>query len=126
MTRPSRDQADELQVIPGVGPSLARDLRVLGIEKVADLRGRDPEQLYAELEARVGRHVDRCVLYVFRSSVYFAEQTQPEPELTDWWRWKDGGLAESRGLLPRSAEHPIVAARAAAGRGSICRSGSRE
>ena len=99
MTRPSRDQADELQGIPGVGPSLARDLRVLGIEKVADLRGRDPEQLYAELEARVGRHVDRCVLYVFRSSVYYAEQARPELELTKWWNWKDGGLAERRGLL---------------------------
>ena len=98
MTRALRDHADELQVIPGVGPSLARDLGLLGIEKVADLRGRDPQQLYAELEARLGHHVDRCVLYVFRSSVYFAGQTRPEPELTWWWSWKDGGLAERRGL----------------------------
>ena len=95
----ARDRADALQAIPGVGPSLARDLRSLGIEKVADLRGRDPEELYAELEDRAGHHVDRCVLYVFRSSVYFAEQAKPEPELTKWWNWKDGGLAERRGLL---------------------------
>jgi len=93
------DQADELQEIPGVGPSLARDLRLIGIEKVADLRGRDPEQLYAELEERVGHHVDRCVLYVFRSSVYFAGRSRPALELTKWWNWKDGGLAERRGLL---------------------------
>ncbi len=99
MMRTQRDQADELRRIPGVGPSLARDLRLLGIERVADLRGRDPEELYRRLEARVGHHVDRCVLYVFRSSVYFAEQTQPEHELTKWWNWKDGGLAEGRGLL---------------------------
>jgi len=99
MTRAPRDQADELQAIPGVGPALARDLRLLGIEKVADLCGRDPGQLYAELEESVGHHVDRCVLYVFRSSVYFAEQTRPEPELTKWWSWKDEGLAEERGLL---------------------------
>ena len=99
MARALRDEADELQEIPGVGPSLARDLRLLGIETVVDLRGRDPEQLYAELEWRTGHHVDRCALYVFRSSVYFAEHTQPEPELTKWWSWKDGGLAERRGLL---------------------------
>ncbi len=99
MRRARRDRGDELQIIPGVGPALAGDLRLLGIEKVADLRGRDPEQLYRELEGRVGHHVDRCVLYVFRSSVYFAGQTRPELELTRWWSWKDGGLAEGRGLL---------------------------
>jgi hypothetical protein len=99
MTRTLRDQDDELRTIPGVGPSLAGDLRLLGIEKVADLAGRDPEELYRRLEERVGRHVDRCVLYVFRSSVYFAGQARPEPELTRWWNWKDGGLAERRGLV---------------------------
>lgn len=99
MVRALRAQRDELQEIPGVGPSLAADLRLLGVEKIAELRGRDPEQLYAELEDRVGGHVDRCVLYVFRSSVYFAEQTQPDLELTRWWNWKDGGLADRRGLL---------------------------
>jgi len=82
-----------------VGPALARDLRLLGIEKAADLCGRDPEQLYRELEERVGHHVDRCVLYVFRSSVYFAGETSPEAVLTEWWNWKDGGLAERRGLV---------------------------
>jgi len=106
MTRALRDQADELQRIPGVGPSIAADLRLLGIERVAELSARDPEQLYVELEGRVGHHVDRCVLYVFRSSVYFAEQAQPEPELTRWWNWKDGGLAERRGLLRISCGCP--------------------
>ena len=99
MTRALRDQDDELRTIPGVGPSLAGDLQLLGIGKVADLAGRDPEELYRRLEERVGRHVDRCVLYVFRSSVYFAGQARPEPELTRWWNWKDGGLAERRGLV---------------------------
>jgi hypothetical protein len=99
MTRVTPDQADKLQTIPGVGPAMARDLRLIGIERVADLPGRDPEELYRRLEERVGRHVDRCVLYVFRSSVYFAGHARPDPELTSWWNWKDGGLAETRGLL---------------------------
>ena len=93
------DQADDLHRIPGVGPSIAADLRLLGIEKVTDLAGRDPEELYRGLEERVGHHVDRCVLYVFRSSVHCAGQTRAEPELTRWWNWKDGGLAERLGLL---------------------------
>jgi hypothetical protein len=99
MTRLQPEPPDELQTIPGVGPSLAADLRLLGIGRVADLAGRDPEELYRRLEERVGHHVDRCVLYVFRSSVYFAGQVHPELELTKWWSWKDGGLAEGRGLL---------------------------
>jgi hypothetical protein len=94
-----RDKADELRAIPGVGPAMASDLRLLGIDTIADLRGRDPEELYLRLQERSGHHVDRCVLYVFRSSVYFAEQSRPELELTRWWNWKDGGLAEERGLL---------------------------
>jgi len=82
-----------------VGPSIAADLRRLGVRSVADLRGRDPRLLYEELERLTGGHVDRCVLYVFREAVYFAGAEAPEDELTRWWNWKDGGLAERRGLL---------------------------
>jgi hypothetical protein len=108
VTPARRHPDDELHRIPGVGPSLAGDLRLLGIETVADLRGRDPEQLYRELEERVGHHVDRCVLYVFRSSVYFAGQTQPELELTRWWNWKDGGLAEQKGLVTGARRRAVT------------------
>jgi len=40
-----RRERDDLQTIPGVGPSLAQDLRDLGITQVAELRGQDPERL---------------------------------------------------------------------------------
>ena len=60
---------DPLQEIPGVGPSISADLRALDIERVADLKGRDPEQLYQRLCVRHGGPVDRCVLYVFRCAV---------------------------------------------------------
>jgi hypothetical protein len=84
-----RRAPDDLQTIPGVGPSLAQDLRELGIARVADLRGQDPEHLYARLIAQRGVHQDRCVLYVFRCAVYFAETAAPEPERLKWWHWKD-------------------------------------
>ena len=66
------------------------DLHALGIGRVEELRGRDPEELYARLCAHEGDHVDRCVLYVFRCAVYYAETDDPDPELLKWWSWKDG------------------------------------
>jgi hypothetical protein len=90
---------DELQSIPGVGPSIAADLRRLGIRRTADLAGRDPQQLYEQLEGLAGHHVDRCVLYVFRAAVYHVGGAGGDPELAAWWNWKDGGLAERLGLV---------------------------
>lgn len=78
-----------LTCIPGVGPSIAADLRLLGIHEVAELRGRNPEALYAGLCEKMGSHVDRCVLYVFRCAVYFASESKHDPELLKWWNWKD-------------------------------------
>jgi hypothetical protein len=78
-----------LTVIPGIGPSLAADLFSLGISNVEALAGRDPEVLYKQLIRQVGGHVDRCVLYVFRCAVYFAEEARPNPEKLKWWNWKD-------------------------------------
>jgi hypothetical protein len=88
-----------LESIPGVGPSVARDLRRLGVHRVDDLRGRDSARLYDELEGISGAHVDRCVLYVFRCAVHYAGEPEPDGELTKWWNWKDGGLAQERGLF---------------------------
>jgi hypothetical protein len=78
----------KLSRIPGVGPSIAADLYQIGIREVADLRGRNPERLYAALCREVGQPVDRCVLYVFRCAVYFASESRPDPELLKWWNWK--------------------------------------
>lgn len=81
-------QSGELQEIPGVGPSIASDLRDLGVRRVADLRGADPERLYEQLCALRGAPVDRCVLYVFRCAVYYAGHREHDPELLKWWNWK--------------------------------------
>jgi hypothetical protein len=80
---------DELQTIPGVGPSIAADLRALGIARVRDLKGLDPEPLYGALCRRTGGTVDRCVLYVFRCAVYFAGHQRHDPDKLKWWNWKD-------------------------------------
>lgn len=75
-------------MIPGVGPSLARDLRDLGVTSVAALRRRDPERLYADLGRIRGVRQDPCVLYVFRCAVYFSRTPRPRAERLKWWYWK--------------------------------------
>ena len=81
--------ADKLEEIPGVGPSMARDLRDLGIFEPAALRGQDPERLYKRLCLMHDMRIDRCVLYVFRCAVYYATAENHDPELLKWWNWKD-------------------------------------
>ncbi len=80
---------DELQQLPGVGPSIAADLRRLGVTSMRDLARRDPERLYARLFEITGQPQDPCVLYTFRCAVYAARTERPEPELLKWWKWKD-------------------------------------
>lgn len=81
--------ADVLQTIPGIGPSMAQDLRDLGVFKVSDLVGMDPELMYKRLCLMHHMHIDRCVMYVFRCAVYYASENNHDPELLKWWNWKD-------------------------------------
>ena len=91
-----RAQRDDLQSIPSVGPSIAQDLRDLGVTSVAALARRDPERLYRALNKLTGATQDPCVLYTFRCAVYFARTAHPKPELLKWWNWKGRTLAASR------------------------------
>ncbi|MCG2585585.1 helix-hairpin-helix domain-containing protein [Massilia sp. TS11] len=86
---PTTADLKDLQRIPGVGPSIARDLWEQGFRRVADLQGADPEAMYRRQCALQGCHVDRCWLYVARGAVYYAETVHPEPEKLKWWHWKD-------------------------------------
>jgi len=70
----------ELQKIPGVGPKMEEDLNVLGYQSVEQLASANPEQMYQRLMQLRGQHIDRCVLYVFRCAVYFAGNTEHEPQ----------------------------------------------
>ena len=79
----------QLEQIPGVGKRIAHDMRNIGINSVGDLKGQRAEQLYQKLCSFKASPVDRCMLYVFRSAIYYAENTQHDPELLKWWNWKD-------------------------------------
>ena len=78
-----------LEEIPGVGKRIAAVMEALGIRRVSDLVGRDPEELYRRECLLKGFEEDRCALYVWRTAVYYAEHADPEPEKLKWWYWKD-------------------------------------
>lgn len=79
---------EDLTIIPGVGKSTKKDLNLLGINKVGDLKNKDPQKLYDSLCAKTGLKQDRCVLYVYKCAVYYAKGGR-EKEKLKWWNWQD-------------------------------------
>ena len=77
-----------LRAIPGVGKETELDLQALGVARVDQLEGADPDELFARLTAHQGGYTDRCNLYVYRCAIYFAEGGR-DPALLRWWNWKD-------------------------------------
>jgi hypothetical protein len=75
--------------IPGVGKQVSQDLYDLGIKRVSDLKGKDPQKLYDRLCKIQNAQIDRCMLYVMRCAVYYASHTTHDTEALKWWNWKD-------------------------------------
>ncbi|HWD41227.1 MAG TPA: helix-hairpin-helix domain-containing protein [Fimbriimonas sp.] len=72
-----------LQKIPNVGPAFARDLAMLGITGIDDLKGKDPDRLYEQLCHATDTRQDPCVLDTFRAVVHYAETG----ETKKWWEF---------------------------------------
>ena len=89
-TQPMKQSSSrQLEQIPGVGARIAQDMRNIGIHSVSQLRGRNPQKLYQKLCDFEAGPVDKCLLYVLRCAVYYASDTEHDPELLKWWNWKD-------------------------------------
>ncbi|MBI5631825.1 MAG: TfoX/Sxy family DNA transformation protein [Elusimicrobia bacterium] len=63
--------ASHLEQIPNVGPSIADDLRRIGIKIPADLRRKDPLSLYKQVNHATQQVNDPCLLDVFMAAVNF-------------------------------------------------------
>lgn len=85
-----KESIKELRKIPGVGVSIANDLWNIGITSIAQLKGKDPQKIYEASNKFAGVVQDRCLLYVFRCAVYYAEtpEAKREAEKLKWWNWK--------------------------------------
>ena len=79
----------ELRKIPGVGPKIEQYLIRLGYTTIDSLKGQDPEDIYHKDCIVKGFQECRCMLYVFRLVVYFAENEHHDPEKLKWQNWKD-------------------------------------
>jgi hypothetical protein len=85
-----------LEDIPNVGPTVADDLRRLGIKSPGELPGRDPYVLYEELCCLTGQRHDPCLLDTFIAVVRYMEGGPKTP----WWKFT---AQRKRELAARSA-----------------------
>jgi len=76
-----RRQVHCLTDLPNVGPACAQDLRRIGIDAPAQLCGRDPYAMYAQLCVQTGQIHDPCVIDVFLSITRFIDGAEAQP----WW-----------------------------------------
>jgi len=77
------DECEALEQLPNIGPSLAGDLRRLGITHPRELTGRDAFQLYQSLCTLSGRRQDPCVLDTFLAATDFMRGAPARP----WWTY---------------------------------------
>lgn len=83
-----------LEQLPNIGPSLAGDLRLLGIKHPTELAGRDAFALYRALCTTTGKRHDPCVLDTFIAAVDFMRGGEPRP----WWLY----------TAQRKVDHPGI------------------
>jgi hypothetical protein len=76
-------ECETLEQLPNIGPSLAADLRLIGIEHPRQLRGKDAFVLYQNLCAATGVRQDPCVLDTFMAATDFMSGAPPAP----WWSY---------------------------------------
>jgi len=76
-------ECEKLEQLPNIGPSIAADLRSLGIQQPQELAGRDAYALYQALGEKTGRRQDPCVLDTFMAATAFMEGAPARP----WWEY---------------------------------------
>jgi hypothetical protein len=72
-----------LEQLPNIGPALAADLRLIGIEKPQDLVNQDGHALYQRLCRVTGQRHDPCVLDTFLAATDFMAGAPAAP----WWHY---------------------------------------
>lgn len=84
-TRVVREKVLLLTDLPNIGPSIADDLRRIGITSPGQLAGKNPLDLYHALYHQTGGRQDPCVLDVLISITRFMDGAEPRP----WWDYTE-------------------------------------
>lgn len=81
--------ASDLRKIPGVGEKIEKKLMNLGYNSISDLKNQSPEEIFQRYQERYGKAC-KCLLYVYRLAVYYANNETHEAEKLKWGYWRDG------------------------------------
>lgn len=76
-------QKSELLTLMNVGPAVLKDLHLLGIEKIIQLRNESPDHLFEKLQKITGKKHDPCMWDVFAAIIHEAQTGEKLP----WWKW---------------------------------------
>lgn len=74
-------ECQTLEQLPNIGPSIAGDLRGIGVQQPAQLAELDAFELYQRLCRATGKRHDPCVLDTFMAATDFMRGAPPRP----WW-----------------------------------------
>lgn len=66
-----------------VGPATYKDLQLLGIDTIDQLKDKSPDELYKGLQKLTGVKQDSCVWDVFAAIIHEAQTG----EKLSWWHW---------------------------------------
>ena len=76
-------ECEQLEQLPNIGPSIAADLRLLGVLHPQELARRDAFELYQALCRATGKRQDPCVLDTFLAATDFMRGAPARP----WWHY---------------------------------------
>jgi Pathogenicity locus len=82
---PLPTECQQLEQLPNVCPSIAADLRLVGIQQPSDLKKQDAYTLYQELCRTTGKRHDPCMIDVFISAIRYMHGHAPK----SWWAFTD-------------------------------------
>ena len=77
----SAAECQTLEQLPNIGPSIAADLRLVGVQHPQALAEQDALQLYQALCRVTGKRQDPCVLDTFMAATDFMRGAPAKP----WW-----------------------------------------
>jgi len=75
--------SNDLLNLMNVGKATLKDLNLLGIKTVEQLKSQSPDLLYSELQRITGKKHDPCVWDVFAAIIHEAKTGEKIP----WWHW---------------------------------------
>lgn len=89
----------QLEDLPNIGPSIAADLRAIGIMQPAQLARRDPLAVYLALGPTMEHRHDPCVLYTLMAAQHYLNTG----ETVRWWAFTAAGKRRLQEYLASGA-----------------------